>query len=529
MDDIDVPDVREDEWEPWLELLSKLHTYRSWNRFRTFLIRNLELLTGAQQISVFYRSGSGDVQADLPIGQGIGAAMLATEPGEVRFDGDITSVMAYASPEFSAWLVFVAPGRWNLAQILRRVSLPMGGLLARAWRFERLRSSLEHALASTGQAAEGFTVIGRDDLATIAAGITGAAGIATILITHEATGSVQAAWWDPASGLQSAPVTVPEILVRIEAAIEDAREVSLRAGLAEQFSKTFGDDATLDWYYFVPVKNGENAVALVGAGISTVSFASAPPPAIDLLSDLDDVPRTSNRRMEQGETTEELRVIAQQIGRYLSDRSLRDSAFTDGMVRERTHLGNDLHDSLLQDLTYLQLQLGRLEPLIDADPDRARTMLEQVQSLLTTTSREARELSVGLTSSSSSTDLFDVLEPVAERFRSRFDGRVDVKSVGASRPSPASLNAQVMRILQEVLNNVWKHAAASRVSIELGYDPDSLHLLVTDNGRGFVMEDQGPNQLGLRGIQDRAHEIGAAVDVKSELGKGTTVTVRIPA
>jgi len=199
------------------------------------------------------------------------------------------------------------------------------------------------------------------------------------------------------------------------------------------------------------------------------------------------------------------------------------------MVRERTHLGNDLHDSLLQDLTYLQLQLGRLEPLIDADPDRARTMLEQVQSLLTTTSREARELSVGLTSSSSSTDLFDVLEPVAERFRSRFDGRVDVKSVGASRPSPASLNAQVMRILQEVLNNVWKHAAASRVSIELGYDPDSLHLLVTDNGRGFVMEDQGPNQLGLRGIQDRAHEIGAAVDVKSELGKGTTVTVRIPA
>ena len=61
MDDIDLPDVREDEWEPWLELLSKLHTYRSWNRFRTFLIRNLELLTGAQQISVFYRSGSGDV------------------------------------------------------------------------------------------------------------------------------------------------------------------------------------------------------------------------------------------------------------------------------------------------------------------------------------------------------------------------------------------------------------------------------------------------------------------------------------
>src|SRR5581483_11113155 len=207
---------------------------------------------------------------------------------------------------------------------------------------------------------------------------------------------------------------------------------------------------------------------------------------------------------------------------------IREHAYVQGMVEERAYLGIDLHDSILQDLTYMQLQLGRLEESLQGDPALARELLTKTRSVLGTASREARELSVGLTSSNISEDLVDVLDLVLERFRARFDGDAEMEVNGPQRSTPAALNGQLMRIFQEILNNVWKHAAATRVNVELAFERRQLRLVVSDNGRGLVLEERGAGQLGLRGIEKRAALIEAALDVQSEVGQGTTVTVTVP-
>lgn len=88
----------------------------------------------------------------------------------------------------------------------------------------------------------------------------------------------------------------------------------------------------------------------------------------------------------------------------------------------------------------------------------------------------------------------------------------------------------MFRILQEVLNNIIKHAKASEINIKLGYTNSMLQLCVNDNGVGFDTENLSPGQLGmgLQNIQKRAGIIGGEATLLSSPGGGTSVTIFIP-
>jgi signal transduction histidine kinase len=529
MQNLDAPDVREEEWEPWLQLLSILHPHRSWDSFCAILTRNLQVLTGAQILSVAHRGAGADI-VGWPAATPPSPAILPEQVGEVRSDGAVTCVMAYRSAEFSAWLVFVDAGRWNLAQILARIAAPIGQLLARVRSFEEMRSSLEQALPPVAGESGQLMAIRKEELGALLSASSAASRTPTLMAIREAADRLDVCWLDADGATQSITPDDAEVAARLDDALVSGQEVSLRGALAERLAGQIGSSfGEMDWFYFVPVRSGGAVVALVGAGLARPAPAFEAAGSPSLLQDLSAFPNVSSRRIRQAQLLELLRVIADELGEHLVQAHLREFALTDGMLRERAHLGIDLHDSILQDLTYLQLQLGRLDQVITEDPERAKTILGQLQSQLQMTSREARELAVGLTASTASSDLRELLEPVVERFRNRFDGRVDLRAAGTARQSPPSINSQATRILQEVLNNVWKHAAASRVTVELRYEPDSIRLVVADNGRGFVMEERASGQLGLRGIHERAQEIGATVEVHSEPARGTTVTVRLPA
>ena len=88
--------------------------------------------------------------------------------------------------------------------------------------------------------------------------------------------------------------------------------------------------------------------------------------------------------------------------------------------------------------------------------------------------------------------------------------------------------------MQEALNNVAKHAEATRVNLLLEWKKDDVVLIVEDNGRGFHIsrpsETTGSgNGFGLLGMQERATLVGGNVDIESLTGKGTTVYARVPA
>lgn len=96
------------------------------------------------------------------------------------------------------------------------------------------------------------------------------------------------------------------------------------------------------------------------------------------------------------------------------------------------------------------------------------------------------------------------------------------------------LETNLYRIAQEALNNVYKHAHASRVGVMLERRPDAVVLIVEDNGQGFAgdvdraSEDGPDSDLGFIGMRERAALLGGRLELETAPGKGTTLIVQLP-
>jgi signal transduction histidine kinase len=102
---------------------------------------------------------------------------------------------------------------------------------------------------------------------------------------------------------------------------------------------------------------------------------------------------------------------------------------------------------------------------------------------------------------------------------------------GAYRALPTGSEAELLRIAQEAIQNVKKHAVAKHVSVRLEYGPDEIALEVRDDGRGFAASSNfqpPPGHYGLTGMRERAAAIGGTLALITEPGAGTSVRCTIP-
>ncbi len=204
-----------------------------------------------------------------------------------------------------------------------------------------------------------------------------------------------------------------------------------------------------------------------------------------------------------------------------------EAGYLHGVTEERELLALELHDSLLQDLAYLRLRLDQLEWQLRRDPSDAMALISAVRGELQSTAAAAREVAIGLMHESTPTDFVDALKAKVERFRRRFDGQIEVDRVGQPLALEARAETHLLRIFEEVLNNVWKHAQARRVSIRLDFQVAGLFLRVADDGRGFD-SSQSDEQLGLRSMRERARLIDAGLAITTVPGEGTAVEISVP-
>jgi signal transduction histidine kinase len=101
---------------------------------------------------------------------------------------------------------------------------------------------------------------------------------------------------------------------------------------------------------------------------------------------------------------------------------------------------------------------------------------------------------------------------------------------GAYRPLPAEMEREFLRVAQEAIHNVKKHAGARHLIVQLEYGPVELALEVRDDGTGFLVNQVVPQgRFGLTGMKERAAAIGGTLEVVSEPGSGTTVRLRAAA
>ena len=95
---------------------------------------------------------------------------------------------------------------------------------------------------------------------------------------------------------------------------------------------------------------------------------------------------------------------------------------------------------------------------------------------------------------------------------------------GAYRPLSPGIEREILRVAQEAIHNVKKHARAKHLFVQLGYGPGEIALDVRDDGQGFAAgEKQAPGHFGLTGMRERAAAIGGTLEVESEPSRGTTV------
>lgn len=102
---------------------------------------------------------------------------------------------------------------------------------------------------------------------------------------------------------------------------------------------------------------------------------------------------------------------------------------------------------------------------------------------------------------------------------------------GAFRPLPAATERELLRVAQEAIQNVKKHAAARELSVRLEYGQEMIVLEVRDDGRGGAVRHKAgfvPGHFGITGMQERAEAIGAMLEIESAPGAGTTVRLRVP-
>jgi PAS domain S-box-containing protein len=203
-------------------------------------------------------------------------------------------------------------------------------------------------------------------------------------------------------------------------------------------------------------------------------------------------------------------------------------------LQEREHLARELHDNLSQELAFLNVQAQAAhELLLGGASQQADDYVLQLASVARQAQVDARDMMSGLMSFISPEEGF---VPTLRRFLEQFCRTYGIEtelSLDDERAFPAlapTVQVQLLRIVQEALTNIRKHAQARHAPLWLRANADRVELVIEDDGVGFgpaKMGDEGQH-FGLRIMRERAATIGGALEFDSEPGKGTRVVVRVP-
>ena len=245
--------------------------------------------------------------------------------------------------------------------------------------------------------------------------------------------------------------------------------------------------------------------------------------------------RVQERTRELRKTNESLRMEMEARAEAEKQRTGLLQRIVTSQEDERQRIARDIHDQLGQRVTALRLQIATFK---DANYDREKfdghlellmrtaLRLDSEVSFLAWELRPAALDDLGLPDAAKA-----FLDEWSHNYKISSDFRL--KGFGDTR-IPAEAETHFYRILQEALNNIARHADASRVNVLLTRNANEVDLIIEDNGKGFdilngsATEKESGRGMGLLSMKERATLIGAQFELESEQGTGTTVYIRFP-
>lgn len=199
------------------------------------------------------------------------------------------------------------------------------------------------------------------------------------------------------------------------------------------------------------------------------------------------------------------------------------------VLDERNRLAREIHDGLAQTLAFLKMEAARMQTYsAKGDIASLEATLQACHRTLSDAYLDARQAIDNLRRVPDES-LSEWISQAASDFESLTDLPVDVANVSLVCVFPNSIKAQLIRIVQEALTNIRKHAQAKAVSIAAFERKGEAILEIKDDGRGFTPDDVNAiSQYGLRGMRERAESIQADFQVISAPAMGTTIRLQIP-
>ena len=201
---------------------------------------------------------------------------------------------------------------------------------------------------------------------------------------------------------------------------------------------------------------------------------------------------------------------------------------------ERRRISRELHDSTSQSLAALAFKLENLSDDLPENFDDTRSRLEDMKEQIIETMDDIRELALELRPTVlDDLGLARAIRFYANEYLGKRNIEVDFNFNNFDWKMPTYTETMIFRIAQEAMFNIVKHAQASRVHIIYNVEKTTVEMVIEDDGVGFDIEsvlhsERPSNSLGLYNMQERVILLGGSFEIRSSIGKGTSVFIRIP-
>ena len=202
---------------------------------------------------------------------------------------------------------------------------------------------------------------------------------------------------------------------------------------------------------------------------------------------------------------------------------------------ERLRVSREIHDGPAQEMANLIYQASICERLVDTRPEEAKAGLQELRRQIRTCLADVRQIIFDMRPMSlDDLGLVPALRQLVSKLEERKVLKTDFQVNGKERALEKHVEVTLFRIIQEGLNNIHRHAGVSEGRLRLLFSPNDLSILISDEGRGFDMEETeemrksgtGNGHFGILGMEERAKLIGASLTVISNPGAGTKIHVK---
>jgi len=217
---------------------------------------------------------------------------------------------------------------------------------------------------------------------------------------------------------------------------------------------------------------------------------------------------------------------------YRINLNIRRRIEREAIIEERRRIAREIHDGVAQSLGYLNLKTKIVSDLVSSqDTVKALTELGDIRKVVQDTYEDIRESIDQLSAEVRNLPIIPALANYTREFGNNNGIEVQFKAPKAFLQLSPVIELQLLRIAQEALTNVRRHALATKVVVKLEKTSEAVAMIVRDNGQGFSLSDlekAPPGYHGLNIIKERAEGFGGSLDISTTPGEGTELKVSLP-